>query len=327
MARKKKSPDPQDIDLVIASLQKEFGVGAIFQLGSATIPDIAKTSSGSLLLDRALGGGYPVGRVVEIYGPESSGKTTLMLHAIRSVQEIGGLAAFVDAEHALDLVYAKSLGVDVESLIISQPGCGEEALRIVDHLARTGKISIIVVDSVASLVPKAELEGEIGDSHVGRQSRLMSQALRTLAGVANKTGTTIAFTNQIRMKIGVMFGNPETTSGGQALKFYASQRLDIRRKAINKSAVSGDTESITSRVRVVKNKVAPPFREAEININFGTGIDIMNEVIDLALDEDLVQKSGAWYTYQDQRYHGLAALSLYFKENHKIFNDLFERVK
>jgi len=326
MARKKKAA-PQDIELVLASLQKEFGAGAIFQLGGATLPDIEKTSSGSLLLDRALGGGYPVGRIVEIYGPESSGKTTLMLHAIKAVQDGGGLAAFVDAEHALDIVYAAQLGVDVGKLIISQPSCGEEALQMVDHLARTGQVGMIVVDSVASLIPKAELEGEIGDNHVGRQSRLMSQALRTLAGVANTTNTTIAFTNQIRMKIGVMFGNPETTSGGNALKFYASQRLDIRRRAANKSTTSGDVESITSRVKVVKNKVAPPFREAEITINFGTGIDILNEVVDLALDSDLVQKSGAWYTFQDQRYHGLASLAAYFRENTPVFEELLEKVR
>ena len=326
MARKKKAA-PQDIELVLASLQKEFGAGAIFQLGGATLPDIEKTSSGSLLLDRALGGGYPVGRIVEIYGPESSGKTTLMLHAIKSVQDAGGLAAFVDAEHALDIVYAERLGVDVKKLIISQPSCGEEALQMVDHLARTGQVGMIVVDSVASLIPKAELEGEIGDNHIGRQSRLMSQALRTLAGIANTTKTTIAFTNQIRMKIGVMFGNPETTSGGNALKFYASQRLDIRRRAANKSTTSGDVESITSRVKVVKNKVAPPFREAEITINFGTGIDILNEVVDLALDSDLVQKSGAWYTFQDQRYHGLASLASYFRENPTVFNELLEKVR
>ncbi len=326
MARKKKAA-PQDIELVLASLQKEFGAGAIFQLGGTTLPDIEKTSSGSLLLDRALGGGYPVGRIVEIYGPESSGKTTLMLHAIKAVQDLGRLAAFVDAEHALDIIYAERLGVDVKKLIISQPSCGEEALQMVDHLARTGQVGMIVVDSVASLIPKAELEGEIGDNHVGRQSRLMSQALRTLAGVANTTKTTIAFTNQIRMKIGVMFGNPETTSGGNALKFYASQRLDIRRRAANKSTTSGDVESITSRVKVVKNKVAPPFREAEITINFGTGIDILNEVVDLALDSDLVQKSGAWYTFQDQRYHGLASLAAYFRENIPVFEELLEKVR
>lgn len=326
MARKKKT-QTQDIGLVLASLQKEFGAGAIFQLGSTKLPDIEKTSSGSLLLDRALGGGYPVGRIIEIYGPESSGKTTLMLHAIKSVQDAGGLAAFIDAEHALDIVYAERLGVDVKSLIISQPSCGEEALQMVDHLARTGSVKMIIVDSVASLIPKAELEGEIGDNHVGRQSRLMSQALRTLAGVANSSGTTIAFTNQIRMKIGVMFGNPETTSGGNALKFYASQRLDIRRRAANKSTTSGDVESITSRVKVVKNKVAPPFREAEITINFGTGIDILNEVVDLALDLDLIQKSGAWYTFQDQRYHGLSSLASYFRENSSVFEDLLEKVR
>ena len=316
------------LEEALGQIEKQFGAGSIMRLGDASSMEVETLSTGSIALDIALGvGGLPKGRVTEIYGPESSGKTTLMLHAIKAVQDGGGLAAFVDAEHALDIVYAAQLGVDVGKLIISQPSCGEEALQMVDHLARTGQVGMIVVDSVASLIPKAELEGEIGDNHVGRQSRLMSQALRTLAGVANTTNTTIAFTNQIRMKIGVMFGNPETTSGGNALKFYASQRLDIRRRAANKSTTSGDVESITSRVKVVKNKVAPPFREAEITINFGTGIDILNEVVDLALDSDLVQKSGAWYTFQDQRYHGLASLAAYFRENTPVFEELLEKVR
>jgi len=315
MAKKKKCTPSTDIEIVIASLQKEFGNEAIYQLGGSPMPEIKRISSGSLSLDRALGGGYPEGRIIEIYGPESSGKSTLMLHLIAEAQKAGGLCAFVDAEHALDIVYANALGVDTDELIISQPGCGEEALRITEQLTRSEKVSVIIIDSVASLVPKAELEGEIGDNHVGRQSRLMSQALRTLASLANKTNTLIAFTNQIRMKIGVMFGNPETTSGGNALKFYASQRLDIRRIALNKDPKTGETFSIRSRVRVIKNKVAPPFREAQFNINFGTGIDRLDEMIDLGVEYELIEKSGAWYIVNNQKIQGTRNLVSYLQDH------------
>ena len=324
MPKKKKTS--ADIDVILASLQKEFGNEAIFQLGGAPMPEIEKISSGSLSLDRALGGGYPKGRIIEIYGPESSGKSTLMLHLIAEAQRAGGLCAFVDAEHALDPVYANSLGVDTDTLIISQPSSGEEALRITEQLTRSEKVSVIIVDSVASLVPKAELDGEIGDSHVGRQSRLMSQALRTLTSLANKTNTIIAFTNQIRMKIGVMFGNPETTSGGNALKFYASQRLDIRRVAVNKDTGTGEAFSIRSRVKVIKNKVAPPFRQAEFNINFGKGIDFIDELIDFGVEFNLIQKSGAWYIVNNQKIQGTRNLVSYLEDNPEIVQDLHQGI-
>ena len=297
---KKKKKDSASLDLVLASLQKEFGKESIYQLNGMTVPEIARVSSGSLLVDEALGGGYPRGRIIEILGPESSGKSTLMLHLVAEAQKAGGLCAFVDAENALDIGYAKSLGVDVDSLIISQPSSGEEALRIAEHLTRTGKLAVIVIDSVAALVPKAEIEGEIGDNHVGRQARLMSQALRALAPLANKTETIIAFVNQYRMKIGVMFGDPRTTPGGQALKYYSSQRIEIARKAVNKDPTTGEVLSIRSRVKVIKNKVAAPFREAEFNIIFGEGIDTYSEILELAVEKDLIAKSGAWYHLNDE---------------------------
>jgi len=319
MAKRKKTKPGAEIDIVIASLQNEFGTDAIFRLGGDSIPEIQRVSSGSLSLDLALGGGYPRGRIIEIYGPESSGKSTLMLHLVAEAQRAGGLCAFVDAEHALDIVYAESLGVDVGSLIVSQPNSGEEGLRITEHLCRSGKVAVIVVDSVASLVPQAEIDGEIGDSHVGRQARLMSQGLRALAPVANKTGTLIAFTNQIRMKIGVMFGNPEVTSGGRALRFYASQRLDIRRIAVNKAGPEGIPASIRARVKVVKNKVAPPFREAEFNIEFGKGISFIDELLDLAVENGIIRKSGAWYSYDDMQIgQGMRNASLYLEDNPEV---------
>ncbi len=315
MVKKKTKDSSGSIDLVLASLQKEFGKESIFQLGGVAIPEIERISSGSLLLDEALGGGYPKGRIIEIVGPESSGKSTLMLHLVAEAQRDGGLCAFVDAENALDIGYARQLGVDVDSLIISQPNCGEEALRITEHLTRTGKISVIVIDSVAALVPKAEVEGEIGDSHVGRQARLMSQALRALAPLANKTNTIIAFINQYRMKIGVMFGDPRTTPGGQALKYYSSQRVEISRRAINKDPSTGEVQSIRSRVKVIKNKVAAPFREAEFNIIFGYGIDQLTEILELAIERDLITKSGAWYIIQDEKIQGTLNAVSYLKAN------------
>jgi recombination protein RecA len=319
------------IELALSSIEKAFGKGSIMRLGNeeAMVKDIPAISTGSISLDIALGvGGLPRGRIIEIYGPESSGKTTLALHAIAEAQKKGGIAAFIDAEHALDVVYARKLGVRTDDLLISQPDTGEQALEIVETLVRSGAIDVLVVDSVAALVPRAELEGEMGDAHMGVQARLMSQALRKLTGTISKSNTIVVFINQIRMKIGVMFGNPETTTGGNALKFYASQRLDIRRIGAIK-----DGEQVIgnrTRVKVVKNKVAPPFKEVEFDIMYGCGISREGDVLDLGSQENVVEKSGAWYSFGGERIgQGREQAKAYLKEHpealQQIEGQLYEK--
>jgi recombination protein RecA len=289
------------LDLALSQIEKQYGKGAIMKLGDAEAPaDIPAISSGSIGLDIALGvGGFPRGRVIEIFGPEASGKTTLTLHAIAEVQKTGGVAAFIDAEHALDLTYARKLGVQADDLLVSQPDTGEQALEIAETLVRSGAIDVIVVDSVAALTPRAEIEGEMGDAHMGLQARLMSQALRKLTGAISKSQTTVIFINQIRMKLGVMFGNPETTTGGNALKFYSSVRLDIRR--IESIKEGQDVVGSRVRVKVVKNKMAPPFKQAEFDILFSQGISKAGELVDLGVDKKVLEKSGAWYSYHGER--------------------------
>jgi recombination protein RecA len=287
----------------LSMIEKQFGAGSVMRLGEKIHMQVETSGSGSISLDSALGGGYAKGRIIEIYGPESSGKTTLTLHAIAEVQRAGGTAAFVDAEHALDPAYARSIGVNIDELIISQPDYGEQALEIVDALVRSGAVDLIVVDSVAALTPKAEIEGNMGDSFMGLQARLMSQALRKITGVINKSNSTVIFINQIRMKIWVMFGNPETTTGGNALKFYASQRLEIRRKEKIESGTGDDKEATGNRVKVkvVKNKIAPPFREVEIDVLFNEWISRAGEVLDIGADKGVIKKAGAFYSYGETR--------------------------
>ena len=322
----KKEKD-KTLDQVLADIEKQFGKGAIMKLGEKGVKNIDVVSSGSIALDQALGvGGYPKGRIIEIFGPESSGKTTLALHAIAEVQKTGGRAAFIDAEHALDPVYAKKLGVDTDELLLSQPDTGEQALEIVEALVRSEAMSIIVIDSVAALVPQAEIEGEMGDSHVGLQARLMSQALRKLSGIINKTNTICIFINQLREKVGIMFGNPETTPGGRALKFYSTVRLDVRRGEQIK--VNGDVIGNKTIVKVVKNKVAPPFKTAELEIMYGEGISKSGEVIDIASNLGIIDKSGAWFSYKGEKIgQGKENVKLVFKNNPALYKEIEDKVR
>lgn len=315
------------IELALSQVEKQFGKGSIMKLGEAAKMTIEAVSTGSIELDIALGiGGVPKGRIVEIYGPESSGKTTVALHIIAEAQKNGGEAAFIDAEHALDPVYAKNLGVDIENLIVSQPDTGEQALEIAETLVRSGAIDVIVVDSVAALVPKAEIDGEMGDAHVGLQARLMSQALRKLAGAISKSKTTAIFINQLREKVGVMFGNPETTPGGRALKFYASVRMEVRRVETIKQG--SDSTGNRTRVKVVKNKVAPPFKQAEFDIMYGEGISKEGSVLDVAANNDVVLKSGAWYSYGDVRIgQGRENAKQYLKDNPEVLKEIENKIR
>jgi recombination protein RecA len=314
------------LGLALETIEKQFGKGSIMKLGEAHAQAVETTPTGALSLDIALGGGIPKGRVIEIYGPESSGKTTLTLHAIAEVQKSGGTAAFIDAEHALDPAYAKRIGVDVDNLLLSQPDNGEQALEIVETLVRSNAVDLIVVDSVAALVPRAEIEGEMGDSLPGLQARLMSQALRKLTGIINRSKGTVIFINQIRMKIGVMFGNPETTTGGNALKFYSSVRMDIRR--IGQIKQGEDIIGNRTRVKIVKNKIAPPFRQAEFDIMYNEGISKSGDVLDLAATSGIVDKSGAWYAYNDAKIgQGREATKKYLDENPKVLTEIADKVR
>ncbi|MCI6921162.1 MAG: recombinase RecA [Lachnospiraceae bacterium] len=316
------------LDAALGQIEKQFGKGAVMKLGDPSAQmNVETIPTGSLSLDIALGlGGIPKGRIIEIYGPESSGKTTVTLHMIAEVQKRGGIAGFIDAEHALDPVYAKNIGVDVDNLYISQPDNGEQALEITETMVRSGAIDIVVVDSVAALVPKAEIDGDMGDSHVGLQARLMSQALRKLTAVISKSNCTVIFINQLREKVGVMFGNPETTTGGRALKFYSSVRLDVRR--IEALKQSGETIGNRTRVKVVKNKIAPPFKEAEFDIIFGEGISTVGDILDLAADANIVNKSGAWYAYEGNKIgQGRENTKQYLKEHTEMLEEIEQKVR
>lgn len=315
------------LEAALGQIEKQFGKGSIMKLGEYQEMNVEAIPTGALSLDVALGiGGIPRGRIIEVYGPESSGKTTLALHAIAETQKMGGEAAFIDAEHALDPVYAKHLGVDIDNLIVSQPDTGEQALEIVEALTRSGAVDIIVVDSVAALVPKAEIDGDMGDSHVGLQARLMSQALRKLAGIVNKSKTVILFINQLREKVGILFGNPETTTGGRALKFYASVRLDIRK--IENIKQDGEVIGNRARVKVVKNKVAPPFREAEFDIIYGKGISKVGNILDIAVNLDIVNKAGAWFSYNGEKIgQGRENTKAYLEQNPKTLKEIEEKIR
>lgn len=314
------------LGLALETIEKQFGKGSIMKLGESQRVQVETVSTGSLSLDIALGGGIPKGRIIEIYGPESSGKTTLTLHAIAEIQKHGGSAAFIDAEHALDPAYAKRLGVDTDNLLISQPDNGEQALEITETLVRSNAVDLIVVDSVAALVPRAEIEGDMGDSHMGLQARLMSQALRKLTGVINRSNTTVIFINQIRMKIGVMFGNPETTTGGNALKFYASVRMDIRR--ISQIKQGDEIIGNRTRVKVVKNKVAPPFRQAEFDIMYNKGISRSGDIVDLGVQHNIIEKSGAWFAYGEGKIgQGREAAKAYLEENPTVMQEISEKIR
>ncbi len=316
------------LDAALGHIEKQYGKGAVMKLGdSSARMNVETIPTGALSLDIALGlGGIPKGRIIEIYGPESSGKTTVTLHMIAEVQKRGGIAGFIDAEHALDPVYAKNIGVDIDNLYISQPDNGEQALEITETMVRSGAIDIIVVDSVAALVPKAEIDGDMGDAHVGLQARLMSQALRKLTAVISKSNCTVIFINQLREKVGIMFGNPETTTGGRALKFYASVRLDVRR--IESLKQGGDVIGNRTRVKVVKNKIAPPFKEAEFDIMFGEGISTVGDIVDLAADCDVIRKSGAWYSYEGNKIgQGRENTKVYLKEHPEILQEVEKKVR
>lgn len=315
------------LEMAMSQIEKQFGKGSVMKLGEFKAMEIEAIPTGALSLDIALGiGGVPRGRIIEVYGPESSGKTTLALHVIAEAQKLGGEAAFIDAEHALDPIYAKKLGVDIDNLIVSQPDTGEQALEITESLVRSGALDVIVVDSVAALVPKAEIDGDMGDSHMGLQARLMSQALRKLAGALNKTKTVLIFINQLREKIGVMFGNPETTTGGRALKFYASVRMDIRKTENIKQ--DGDVKGSRARVKVIKNKVAPPFREAEFDIMYGEGISKEGNVLDMAVNLDIIEKSGSWFSYNGEKIgQGRENVKKYLRENTNILEEVEKKVR
>ena len=315
------------LEAAMSQIEKQFGKGSVMKLGEFKAMEIEAIPTGALSLDMALGiGGVPRGRIIEVFGPESSGKTTLALHVVAEAQKMGGEAAFIDAEHALDPVYAKKLGVDIDNLIVSQPDTGEQALEITESLIRSGALDVIIVDSVAALVPKAEIDGDMGDSHMGLQARLMSQALRKLAGAINKTKTVLIFINQLREKIGIMFGNPETTTGGRALKFYASVRLDIRK--IENIKQDGEVKGNRVRVKVIKNKVAPPFREAEFDIVYGEGISKAGNILDMAVNMDIIEKSGSWFSYNGDRIgQGRENVKKYLKENPDKLAEVEEKVR
>lgn len=317
----------QALNDAIKQIEKQFGKGSVMKLGDRAAVDVAVIPTGSLTLDMALGiGGYPKGRIIEIYGPESSGKTTVALHVVAEVQKMGGIAGFIDAEHALDPTYAAHIGVDIDNLYISQPDNGEQALEITETMVRSGAVDVIIVDSVAALVPKAEIDGEMGDSHVGLHARLMSQALRKLTGIISKSNCVVIFINQLREKVGVMFGNPETTTGGRALKFYASVRLDVRR--IETLKVGGEVVGNRTRVKVVKNKVAPPFKEAEFDIMFGKGISKEGDILDLAVLHDIINKAGAWYSYNGEKIgQGRENTKLYLANNPEVMEEIEQQVR